>query len=264
MNEKVLDPIGKHFALALDGMGFPKAIKMAAMCGNQVAILKTNNLVANRGAANVVEALSALVSGGVWCDLKTYDTDGTMENTIADIQSNGARIASVHLLNSRSALTKALEAAGNTCCLTGITILTSYKEEEVIELFGKPSSELVPMLVKRARALGFKSIVCSAVELPVLIEQGLLDGIVPIIPGTRSLTTIDKTKLKPQQKTASTEGVLELLASFKIEGIVVLGSEVYTAPDPAKKLAEIRVSIQKRLDENGCLKLESKIPLLEQ
>ncbi len=262
MKESELDPIGKHLALALDGMGFPKAVKMAATCGDKVAILKTNNLVANRGAASVVEALSALVAGGVWCDLKTYDTDGTMENTIADIRSNGARIASVHLLNSRSALTKALEAAGNTCFLTGITILTSYKEEEVVELFRRPSSELVPMLAKRARALGFKSIVCSAIELPVLIEQGLLDGIVPIIPGTRSFTTIDKTKLKPQQKTASTEGVFELLANWEIEGIIVLGSEVYTAPDPVGKLAEIKASIQKTLDENG-FKLLPKIPLLE-
>lgn len=266
MNGKVLDPIGMHLGLALDEMTLLQAIKLSAGVSGEVAILKANDLALDRGSKDVIEVLSALIPhGGVWVDSKTYDTDGTMKNTLAKISGNGARIVSVHLLNSKGALTAALKATGNTCSLTGITALTTYTETEAKEIFGKSLDELVPWLVKRGRELGFKSVVCSATQLPELIIKGCLDGIVPIIPGTRSMVTsaTDKNKLNFQAQTGSTEDVFKILAINKMQGIVVLGSEVTKAKNPAKKLAEIKASIKMALD-NDSLELEPKIPLLEQ
>jgi len=263
MNGKILDPIGKHIGLALDEMTLLQAIKLSAQVSGEVAILKANDLALDRGSKNVIEALGALVpQGGMWVDSKTFDTDGTMRNTLAKISGNGARIVSVHLLNSKSALIAALKAAGDTCDLTGITALTTYTDEEAKEIYGKSLNELVPWLVKRGKDLGFKSVVCSATQLSDLIKSGLLQGMVPIIPGTRSMTTADKSKLNVQVQTDSTENVFKILAENNIQGIVVLGSEVTKAENPAQKLIEIKASVQKTLDENG-LKLLPKIPLLE-
>lgn len=263
MNEKTLDPIGMHLGLALDEMTLLQAIKLSAEVSGQVAILKANDLALDRGAKDIIEVLSALIpQGGVWIDSKTYDTDGTMRNTLAKISNNGARIVSVHLLNSKGALAAALKAAGNTCSLTGITALTTYTREEAEEIFGKSLDELVPWLVKRGKDLGFKSVVCSATQLLGLINAGLLEGMVPIIPGTRSTTTVDKSKLNVQIQTDSTENVFKILAENNIQGIVVIGSEVTKAENPALKLEEIKMSIQRTLDANG-LKLTPKIPLLE-
>lgn len=264
MNGKILDPIGMHLGLALDEMTLSQAIKLSATVSGEVAILKANDLVIDRGSKDVIEVLSALIpQGGVWVDSKSYDTDSTMRNTLAKASSNGARIMSVHLLNSRNALLSAQKAVtGNACFLTGITILTSYTEEEALEIFHRSLSELVPWLTERGKNLGFKSVVCSATQLPGLIEKGLLEGIVPIIPGTRSMTTIDVSNLNPQAQTDSTENVFKILAENNMQGIVVLGSEVTKAKNQVQKLAEIKESIQKMLDENG-LKLEQRIPLLQ-
>ncbi|MFZ2970142.1 MAG: orotidine 5'-phosphate decarboxylase / HUMPS family protein [Minisyncoccia bacterium] len=265
MNGKILDPIGMHLGLALDSMTLLQAIKLSANTSGKVAILKANDLALDRGSKDVVEVLSALIpeKGGIWIDSKSFDTDGTMNSTTTKIGGNGARIMSVHLLNSRNALLSAQKAAdSNACFLTGITILTSYTEEEVLEIFHRSLSELVPWLTERGKDLGFKSVVCSATQLPGLIEKGLLKGMVPIIPGTRSMTTIDISNLNPQAQTDSTENVFKILAENNMQGIVVLGSEVTKAKNQVQKLAEIKASIQKMLDENG-LELLPKIPLLE-
>lgn len=259
-----VDPIGMHLGLALDGMTLGQAINLASRTVGEVAILKANDLVADQGSKNVVRNLNPLIvtGGGTWVDLKTFDTDGTMGNTMNKIGKNGARIASVHLLNSQAALKRALKDAGEyNCVLTGITVLTSYTEEEAEEIFHRPLEVLVPMLVDKARELGFKSIVCSATQLQDLIYSGLLKGITPIIPGTRSTTTANKEDLNFQAQTDSTENVFKILAENNMQGIVVLGSEVHKAPDPTAKLLEIKRSIADTLQKHG-LELVPKIPLL--
>lgn len=264
MDSKNIDPIGMHIGLALDGMTLNKAIDLAGKTAGEVAILKANDLAADVGSKTVVESLAAFVrQGGSWIDLKTNDTDGTMGSTMDKIGGNGAKIASVHLFNSKNALRRALEDAGkHNCVLTGISMLTSFEREEAEELFNRPFNSIVPMLVKRARELGFKSIVCSATQLPELIRMGLLKGIVPIIPGTRSMTTTNKSSLNFQAQTDSTENVFKILAENNMQGIVVLGSEVHKAPDPLAKLIEIKTSVRNVLQQNG-LELIPKIPLLE-
>ena len=264
MNDTKIDPIGMHLGLALDGMTLEKAIKLAGAVAGEVAIFKANDLAADVGSKTVVKSLAPFIrQGGSWIDLKTNDTDGTMGNTMDKIGGNGAKIASVHLFNSKTALQRALkDAEKQNCVLTGISLLTSITKEEAKELYNRPYDEIVPMLVKRARELGFKSTVCSAPQLPKLISAGLLKGIVPIIPGTRSMTTVDTDKLNFQAETGSTEGVFELLARNNIQGIVVLGSEVYKAPDALVKLTEIKTSVRNVLQHSG-LELIPKIPLLE-
>lgn len=264
MNEMILDPIGKHFAFALDGMTLERAISMSASIAGQVAILKANDLVADVGSKTVVEKLSLYVpQGGIWVDLKTNDTDGTMGNTMEKIGKNKARIATVHLFNSQAALGRALkDASNNNCILSGITMLSSFTKKEAEELYNRPFDSIVPMLLERARMLGFRSFVCSAPQLQELIKSGDIGDMVPIIPGTRSMTTADKSELNFQAQTDSTENIIKILAENKIQGIVVIGSEVTKAKDPVQKLAEIKASVQKILDANG-LKLIPKIPLLE-
>ncbi len=265
MNGIKIDPIGMHLGLALDGMTLEQAINLASRTVGEVAILKANDLVADQGSKNVVRNLNPLIvtGGGTWVDLKTNDTDGTMGNTMNKIGGNGAGIASVHLFNSKTALQRALEDANKyNCVLTGITMLTSFTREEAEELYNRSFNSIVPMLVSRARDLGFRSIVCSATQLPDLVNLGLLEGVVPIIPGTRSMTTTDKSALNFQAQTDSTENVFKILAENNMQGIVVLGSEVYKAPDPTAKLLDIKRNIAGTLQKHG-LELIPKIPLLE-
>lgn len=264
MNGKILDPIGMHFALALDGMTLEQAISMSDSVTGQVAIFKANDLVADVGSKTVVERLSPYVTrGGIWVDLKTNDTDGTMGNTMEKIGKNKARIATVHLFNSNAALLRALkDANSHNCILSGITMLSSLTKEEAEKLYNRPFESIVPMLLERARKLGFRSFVCSGTQLPDLIKSGAIGDMVPIIPGTRSMTTADKSALNFQAQTDSTENIIKILAENNIQGIVVVGSEVTKAENPAQKLAEIKASVQNTLDANG-LKLIPKIPLLE-
>lgn len=263
MSERILDPIGMHLAFAADGMTIGQAIALARAIQGQVAIIKANDLVADKGSEAVVLNLAPFVlRGGIWIDLKTDDTDGTMINTMNKLGINGAKIASVHLFNSRNALLKAKEEAKKyNCELTGISLLSSITKEEAEKLFNRPYDTIVPWFIERAKDLGFRSFVCSATQLPEIIKLGI-GNMVPIIPGTRSTTTKDKSNTNFQAETDTTENIVKILAENNIQGILVIGSEVIKAENPVRKLAEIKASIQRTLDANG-LKLIPKIPLLE-
>ena len=262
-----IDPIGKHIGLALDGISLEKAVNLARSVDGEVAILKANDLAADEGSKTVVRSLAPFVrGGGTWMDFKTCDTNSTMGNTMDKIGENGARIASVHLFNTQAALQKALEhTEEHNLVLTGITMLSSFTKKEAEDLYNRKFEAIVPWLAQRAIDLGFKSIVCSATQLGDLIELGFFTkGIVPIIPGTRSTTTPkpDKDKLNFQAQTDTTENTFRLLAMNKIEGAVVIGSEVTSHTYKLPKLLEIKASIRDALEQEG-LVISDKIPLLE-
>lgn len=244
-----IDPIGKHICIAMDGMSLQAAYELAKKLKGEIACIKVNDLVVEEGLSAIVMHLGNFAPY-IWGDVKADDTTGTMKNIVGKTIKSGASILTVHLSNGREALTAAVEAAKGKLVLSGITILSTDTEMDVQLRYDDSINCMVDFYLEYGKDLGFKSIVCSGPQVLRLLKEGLLDDIVPIIPGMRSAISSqeEKKELNPQAQSEVIENVICALVEAEKDFMIVIGSEVYKSNDPCQKLLDIKASIAQALE----------------
>ncbi len=182
-------------------------------------------------AAAGVSFVRELVDQGmdVFLDLKFYDIPETVRRAVAQVARTGVRFLTVHAVPS--VMRAAVQGKGNAGLkLLGVTVLTSFGREDLIELGHDCAvSELVATRTRQAMQAGMDGIVSSPLEVAAVREITGPTAIL-VTPGVRSAGTA-----AADQKRVATPGE----AVRHGADYLVIGRQITRAADPAAEAARV-------------------------
>ncbi len=124
----------------------------------------------------------------VFLDLKLHDIPNTVRQAARRAAAHDVRLLTVHASGGEAMLAAAVDGAGDTCGILGVTVLTSLAADELAAAWGRGPWLDVQAEVLRLAGLadssGAHGIVCSGVELPAVVER-FRGRLAPLVPGLR-------------------------------------------------------------------------------
>jgi orotidine-5'-phosphate decarboxylase len=125
----------------------------------------------------------------VFLDLKFHDIPNTVAGGVQRAAGLGVRLLTVHASGGRAMLEAAVKAAGASCNVLAVTVLTSLTPHEVAEAWGREESLSADAEVLRlselAASAGAHGVVCSGREAP-LVRDRFADRLATLVPGVRA------------------------------------------------------------------------------
>lgn len=214
--------------VALDVNDAEQARALLKRLGDSVSFYKVGmELYAGEGMLFVQE----LIASGkqVFLDLKLYDIGETVKRATALIAQTGVHFLTIH--GSNTVMRAAVEGRGaSTLQLLGVTVLTSFDQEDLTEL-GYPC-KLLDLVVHRARnamVAGVDGVVCSPRDASA-VRHATGPRAIVVTPGVRShrAATGDQKRVStPAQAVANGANYL------------VIGRQVTRAADPRAEVNRI-------------------------
>jgi orotidine-5'-phosphate decarboxylase len=134
--------------------------------------------------ANGPSIVREVVSRGekVFLDLKIHDIPNTARHAVEEGAALGASIMTVHASGGQAMLQA---CRGTSALVLGVTILTSFDDEEVARIgFHGPLAENAVRLARLAKECGLQGVVSSPLEIEV-IRRACGDDFVILSPGIR-------------------------------------------------------------------------------
>jgi len=144
--------------------------------------LANGNLVADEIRAFAHDNLDLPV---MW-DSKIHDIADTAKGAAENIVADRVHMLTFHTTMSDAAIQGVISACeqGGTIGL-GVSVLTDLTPEECALRFNASPPSLLHLLVKNAKKLGMKGLVCSAQDLLSLKHGDLHEGMTVVTPGIR-------------------------------------------------------------------------------
>ncbi|WP_394850286.1 orotidine-5'-phosphate decarboxylase [Pendulispora brunnea] len=190
----------------------------------------------------------------VFLDLKLHDIPATVERAVDRAVALGARMLTVHAGGGKEMLARAVrraEAAGDTCTIVAVTVLTSLDDADLTQLGidAKPDAH-ARRLARLAFDQGVRAFVCSPEEVATLrVELGpmatlITPGVRPEIPGLPGATfNAGSAKGSDDQKRVATARD----AIARGADYVVVGRPIRDAADPVAAAASLDQSVREAL-----------------
>ena len=173
----------------------------------------------------------------VFLDLKFHDIPNTVEKACAAAARLGVWMLNVHTLGGKSMMEAAregVECVAQRPFLIGVTILTSLKGEDLVEIgIGTPLSKLTEQLTYSAIDCGLDGVVCSAREANAL-RAAIGSSALLVTPGIRP----EWADSHDQSRIATPQQALADGASY-----LVIGRPITQHESPARALRLITDSI---------------------
>ncbi len=210
--------------VALDVSDANEARELVRRIGDFAGIYKVGlQLFTAEGPAFVRE----LVDSGrkVFLDLKLHDIPTTVKHAVKSAVATGASMLTVHASGGSAMLEAAAEAAGGRLTLLGVTVLTSFSDEDLMQV-GVTTRVLnqVLRMAALARGAGFRGIVTSPREATE-VRRALGEGFAIVTPGIRPAGA----DTNDQQRTATPESAIRAGVSH-----IVVGRPITHAANPAE------------------------------
>ena len=175
----------------------------------------------------------------VMVDLKFFDVPETVKLAMMQLRGRGITFATVH---GNDPILRAAAAAKDEVKLLAVTVLTSFGQEDMEEIFGGPVNvaDLVYRRARRALALGCDGVVSSGLEVPRLRRE-LGDRFLVVTPGIRpgSNREID---LDDQKRIVTAGRAIANGADH-----IVVGRPISTASDPLRAVEAMQKEIVESL-----------------
>jgi orotidine-5'-phosphate decarboxylase len=164
------------------------ALELIDHLGDRCGFYKVGNeLFTGAGPAMVRELRER--GRDVFLDLKFHDIPNTVAGGVRNAAAMGARLVTVHATGGRAMLEAAVGAAGPTCGILAVTVLTSLSAEEIAAAWGRRDalkmSDEVLRLAELAAAAGAHGIVCSGHEA-ARVRERFGDALAVLVPGVRA------------------------------------------------------------------------------
>jgi orotidine-5'-phosphate decarboxylase len=171
----------------------------------------------------------------VFLDLKLHDIPNTVGHAVRSAADLGVSMLTVHASSGADALQAAAEAAGQRLAILGVTVLTSFADEDLGEIgVVRPVPEQVVHLAALARRAGCAGVVTSPRET-ALVRKSLGEGFIIVNPGVRPAgATKDD-----QERTATPADAIRAGATH-----IVVGRPITQAKDPAKAAHKIVLDME--------------------
>jgi orotidine-5'-phosphate decarboxylase len=172
----------------------------------------------------------------VFLDLKLHDIPTTVRHAVKSAVTTGASMLTVHASGGSAMLQAAAEAADGKLTLLGVTVLTSFSDEDLTQV-GVPTRVLSQVLrmAALARNAGLGGIVTSPREAAEARRE-LGEGFAIVTPGIRPAGA----DVNDQQRSATPASAIEAGVSH-----IVVGRPITHAADPAQAARAILAEMER-------------------
>jgi orotidine-5'-phosphate decarboxylase len=176
----------------------------------------------------------------VMVDLKLFDVPETVKLAVRQLKDKGATFATVH--GNDPILRAAVEEKGGLKILA-VTVLTSFGQEDMVEIFGQavPIEDLVFRRAKRALEVGCDGVVSSGMEAQRL-RNDLGDNFLIVTPGIRPGQNIEIPQ-DDQKRIVTALNAVRDGADY-----IVVGRPISTAADPVAVVTSMQAEIELALN----------------
>jgi orotidine-5'-phosphate decarboxylase len=152
----------ERLIVALDLSSVEAAEALVARLGDAVSFYKIGYQLAYAGGLSYAQKLTG-AGKQVFLDLKLHDIGNTVAQGVKSVAGLGVTFLTVHAYPQT--MQAAVEARGGALRILGVTVLTSYDDNDLNEAGYETSVKaLVARRAEQARALGIDGLVCSPEE----------------------------------------------------------------------------------------------------
>jgi orotidine-5'-phosphate decarboxylase len=164
------------------------ALELVDHLGDRCTFYKVGNELFTAAGPAMVRELRAR-NRDVFLDLKFHDIPNTVAGGVRNAVEMGARLVTVHATGGRAMLEAAVAAAGPSCGVLAVTVLTSLAGQDIATAWGRHDelnvSDEVLRLAAIAAAAGAHGIVCSGHEA-ARVRERFGDQLAVLVPGVRA------------------------------------------------------------------------------
>lgn len=221
--------------VALDFGRADLALAMVERLGDACKFYKVGGELFTAAGPQIVQTLRAL-GNDVFLDLKLHDIPNTVKGAARSAASIGAKLLTVHATGGREMVEAAVEGAGTTCGVLGVTILTSLDAAMLRSAWGRKSLEVYGEVLRLAgdcAAVGAHGVVCSGLEAQKIgAKYG--DKLKLLVPGIRPAGG----RTDDQKRTVTAAEAAKAGADY-----IVLGRMITEAKEPASELRSVMKTI---------------------
>ncbi|MDD2791511.1 MAG: orotidine-5'-phosphate decarboxylase [Sulfurimonas sp.] len=168
----------------------------------------------------------------IFLDLKLYDIPNTMADAAESIMSLGVDTFNVHASAGKRAMSevmKRLSKYETRPIVLAVTALTSFSEDEFVEVYEKDIASKANQFAKDAMSSGLDGVVCSAFE-SASIKSVTTKEFMTLTPGIRPFGE----NAGDQQRVADATYAKGAMVDF-----IVVGRPIYQASNPAEVVEKI-------------------------
>ena len=152
----------ERLIVALDLSSVEAAEALVVRLGDAVSFYKIGYRLAYAGGLSYAQTLAG-AGKQVFLDLKLHDIGNTVAQGVKSVARLGATFLTVHAYPQT--MQAAVEARGGALRILGVTVLTSYDDNDLNAAGYETSVKaLVARRAEQARALGIDGLVCSPEE----------------------------------------------------------------------------------------------------
>lgn len=200
--------------LAVDTPDLATAIQWVKATQDHVSVFKLGLEFFLTFGSDGVKAIRDVTDSDIFLDLKLHDIPHTVSGSAKAVAHLSPRYLTVHASGGSAMIKAAVEALPRTH-VTGVTILTSLSEDDVVQIGLKANAlNSAVGLAKLAVSAGAGAIVCSPLEIAAIRAAV---GTTPIIitPGVRPA---DSSSADDQVRTMTPKAAIEIGANFVVIG----------------------------------------------
>jgi len=231
-------PLNERIIFALDVDHPDKAKEWVEQLDDHIRFYKVGLQLFLAGWFNIVDWI---VKRGnkVMVDLKFFDIPETVNLAVRQLKDRGVTFATVH---GNDPIIEAAVKEKNGPKILAVTVLTSFGEEDMIEMFGQPVNieDLVFSRARRALRIGCDGVVSSGLEAKRL-RGSLGQGFLIVTPGIRPGK--NREEIMDDQKRIVTAGE----AITNGADYVVVGRPISNAAAPLAVVAQMQDEISRAL-----------------
>jgi orotidine-5'-phosphate decarboxylase len=231
-------PTSSRHPIPIVALDFPRAdlaLAMVERIGDACKFYKVGGELFTAAGPQVVQILRAL-GKDVFLDLKLHDIPNTVRGAARSAASIGAKLLTVHATGGPEMIEAAVEGAGASCGVLGVTILTSLDAAMLRSAWGRKSLEVYGEVLRLAgdcAAVGAHGVVCSGLEAHKIgAKYG--DKLKLLVPGIRPAGG----RTDDQKRTVTAAEAAKAGANY-----IVLGRMITEAKDPASELRSVMKTI---------------------
>jgi orotidine-5'-phosphate decarboxylase len=210
----------ERLIVALDLSSVEAAEALVVRLGDAVSFYKIGYQLAYAGGLSYAQKLTG-AGKQVFLDLKLHDIGNTVAQGVKSVAALGVTFLTVHAYPQT--MQAAVEARGGALRILGVTVLTSYDDND-LKAAGYETSvkALVARRAEQARALGIDGLVCSPEEAAnVRAIAGV--GMALVTPGIRPAGAV----AGDQKRIMTPAAAIAAGADY-----LVVGRPIVAAPDP--------------------------------
>jgi orotidine-5'-phosphate decarboxylase len=172
----------------------------------------------------------------IFLDLKFHDIPNTVAGAMRNVAKMGVKLATVHASGGSKMMEAAVDAAGDSCGVLAVTVLTSLNDSGLGEAWGRDRVDVeneVLRLAEMARSAGCHGVVCSGQEAEA-IHSRHGPGLKILVPGIR----LPGDPSSDQARIVTPGEAVAAGATY-----LVLGRAVTAAPDPRIAMSRVTASL---------------------